>query len=105
MSMCMNPRCNGTDFLCGKCRKIYPLLAASLDQKKRERRGNKRGGTMRSTSFQSKPQRSDPSVTNHYFNGPGDDANHGHLKERRNPDGSVSYPYIRDVEGNEYDTK
>ncbi len=103
--MCMNSRCNGIDFLCGKCRKIYPSLAASLDEKKRARRDNSRGGTMRSTSFKSKRQRNDPSVMNHYFNGPGDGERHGHVKERRNSDGSVSYPYVRDVEGNEYDTK
>ncbi|TLG09440.1 hypothetical protein FEK35_15045 [Nocardia cyriacigeorgica] len=36
--MCTNPRCNGTDWLCGKCRKIYPSLAAALDTRKRERR-------------------------------------------------------------------
>ena len=45
MSMCFNPRCNGTDFLCGKCKKMYPMLAASLAEKKRERRGN--GGNRR----------------------------------------------------------
>lgn len=64
-----------------------------------------RGGTMRSTVFESKPQRNDSDVTNHYFNGPGDGAAHGHVKERRNSDGSVSYPYVRDVEGDEYDTE
>ncbi len=41
MSLCMNARCNGTDWLCGKCRKLYPLTAASLDQKRRERNRNK----------------------------------------------------------------
>lgn len=40
MSMCFNPQCNGTDFLCDKCKKMYPLLVASLAEKKRERRGN-----------------------------------------------------------------
>ncbi len=36
MSMCFNPRCNGTDWLCGKCKKLYPSLAASLAEKRRE---------------------------------------------------------------------
>jgi hypothetical protein len=41
--MCFNSRCNGTDFLCGKCKKQYPALAASLAEKKRSRRnGNGR---------------------------------------------------------------
>lgn len=43
--ICMNSRCNGTVFLCGKCRKIYPALANSLDEKKRERRNLNRGKT------------------------------------------------------------
>lgn len=70
-----------------------------------ERRYVKRsplGGTMDSTAFRSKPQRDDPAVINHYFNGPGDGPRHGHVQERHNSDGSVSYPYVRDVEGNEY---
>ena len=60
-------------------------------------------GTQGSSNFRSAPQRSDSSVTNHYFNTPGDGSAHGHVKEQENPDGSKSYPYIRDVEGNEYD--
>lgn len=44
MSMCRNARCNGTDFLCGRCRREYPSLAASLDEQKRQRRsGGNRG--------------------------------------------------------------
>jgi len=69
-----------------------------------ERRRTRKSGTMGSTSFRSVPQRNDPSVTNHYFNTPGDGAAHGHVKERQNPDGTVSYPFVRDVEQNEYDT-
>lgn len=113
MGLCTNPRCNGVDYLCGKCRKDYPLLAAQMDENRRQARqnrnsgggGKRRGGTMSSTSFKSKPQRDDPSVTNHYFNTPGDGKAHGHVQEKKNPDGSVSYPYARDVEGNEYKTK
>lgn len=44
MSMCMNSRCNGTDFLCGKCKKLYPSLAASLAEKKRSRNNNGNSG-------------------------------------------------------------
>lgn len=76
---------HGPDCDCGPCKKRYTG-----------------GGTMDSTNFRSVPQRNDPSVTNHYFNTPGDGGAHGHVKERENPDGSVSYPFIRDVEGNEY---
>jgi hypothetical protein len=88
-------------------------MAAQIDQRRREKQQNRQSGggrqrnrgTMKSTSFKSKPQRSDPSVTNHYFNSPGDGAAHGHVQEKKNPDGSVSYPYVRDVEGNEYDAR
>jgi hypothetical protein len=100
----MNPKCNGTDYLCGKCRKLYPASAAAIDERKRQKNAN-RGGTMNSSNFKSKPQRNNPNVTNHYFNGPGDGKNHGHVKEHRNTDGSNSYLYARDVEGNEYKTK
>lgn len=36
MGLCMNPRCNGADWLCGKCKKLYPALAASLAQRRRD---------------------------------------------------------------------
>lgn len=52
--MCMNPRCNGTDFLCGKCKKLYPSLAAALAQKKRSSSGSG-GGQRRSGSNRSFP--------------------------------------------------
>lgn len=42
--MCTNPRCNGTDFLCGKCKKLYPSLAASLAERKRAARGGRGAG-------------------------------------------------------------
>lgn len=45
MSFCMNARCNGSDYLCGKCRKQFPLLAMSLDEKRRERRTQNRNKT------------------------------------------------------------
>lgn len=53
MSMCMNVRCNGTDFLCGKCRKQYPMLAASMNEKKRAARSG--GGGRGRTSNRSFP--------------------------------------------------
>lgn len=61
------------------------------------------GGTMDATSFRDVPQRNDPSVTNTYFNTPGDGSAHGHVKYRENPDGTTDYLYARDVEGNEYE--
>lgn len=65
---------------------------------------SKSKGTMGSTSFLDKPQRADPSVTNTFFNsGAGDSDNHGHVKYRTKPDGTIEYLYARDVEGNEYD--
>ena len=74
------------------------------DQRRRRiERAVNRGGTFGSSSFKSKPNRDDPSVNNHYFNSPGDGSAHGHVQEQRHADGSVSYPYVRDVEGNEYD--
>ena len=61
-------------------------------------------GTFSSTSFRDKPQRSDPTIINTYFNaGKQDGDKHGHVKYRRNPDGSMEVFYARDVEGNEYD--
>jgi hypothetical protein len=65
--------------------------------------GRPSGGTPGSSSFRSVPQRDDPAITNHYFNTPGDGAAHGHVKEQQNADGTTSYPFVRDVEGNEYD--
>lgn len=62
-----------------------------------------RGGTFNASSFRDAPQRNDSSVTNTYFNGPGDGAEHGHVKYRDNPDGTTDYLYARDVEGHEYD--
>lgn len=76
-------------------------------QQNNSNRNNRRrtgGGTMRSTSFQDKQQRNDPSVTNTYFNaGKADGGDHGHVKHSDNPDGTTDYLYARDVEGNEYD--
>ena len=66
-------------------------------------RSKSRSRTQGSTNFRSVPQRNDSTVTNHYFNSPGDGGDHGHVKEKKNPDGTVSYPFVRDVEGNEYD--
>ncbi len=61
-------------------------------------------GTFNSTAFRDKSQRSDPSVTNTYFNaGTQDGESHGHVKYRNNSDGTTSYLYARDVEGNEYE--
>jgi hypothetical protein len=101
MSWCTNLRCNGTDYLCGKCRKLYPNLAESLDQKKRQRRegrqgqtsygrGSRSGGYGRSSySMKSSTFDGYPSLSRHrgdgateIFYGPApvsmDDLNHGH---------------------------
>ena len=98
MSMCFNARCNGTDWLCGKCKKLYPMLAASLATKKRERNQGKtaygRGSTsgaygrssysMRSGTFDGLPslsrKRGDGAIEIFYQAGSVDmdDANHGH---------------------------
>lgn len=59
---------------------------------------------MNSTAFRDRTQRDDPSVNNTYFNsGKADSEKHGHVKYRKNTDGTVEYLYARDVEGNEYD--
>lgn len=58
------------------------------------------GGTANSTAFKSK-ERPDGSV-NHLFNSPGDGGRHGDVAEIRHPDGSVTYPFVRDVEGDKY---
>lgn len=63
-----------------------------------------RRGTFNSTSFKDKPQRSDPTVTNTFFNsGAQDGGSHGHVQYRDNPDGTTDYLFARDVEGNVYD--
>jgi len=92
-------------------RKKRPLSDAEVDRFQsarswRENPGARRpsGGTPTSTNFRSVPQRNDPNVTNHFFNTPGDGKRHGHVKEQENADGTTSYPYVSDVEGNEYDT-
>lgn len=95
---------HGINCPCVTCYHKFEAKGMSWDSDKRryvKSRGSS-GGTMKSTSFKSQPQRSDCATTNHYFNGPGDGSKHGHVKETRRPDGSVSYPYVRDVEGNEY---
>ena len=98
MSMCVNPRCNGTDFLCGKCKKVYPALAASLAAKRREGnqgktgygRGSTSGGygrssySMQSGTFDGLPslsrKRGDGATEIFYQAGvvDMDDVNHGH---------------------------
>lgn len=57
---------------------------------------------MNSSAFKSRPNRTNEEAMNHYFNGPGDGDNHGHVQEIIQPDGNATYPYVRDVEGNEY---
>ena len=81
-----------------------PLRDCSCNLCRRAARSKSRTqGTQASSNFRSVPQRDDPFVTNHFFNTPGDGDDHGHVKEQKNPDGTTSYPFIRDVEGNEYD--
>lgn len=50
MGLCMNPRCNGTDWLCSKCKKMFPALAASIAQRRRERNRGKTAYGRGSTS-------------------------------------------------------
>lgn len=96
--MCTNLRCNGTDFLCGKCKRLYPMLAASLAAKRREGNRGKtaygRGSTsgaygrssysMKSGTFDGLPslsrKRGDGATEIFYQAGTVDmdDANHGH---------------------------
>ena len=47
MSMCMNARCDGKSYLCGKCRKMYPLLAQSMAEEKRKSRERNRSNGRR----------------------------------------------------------
>jgi len=86
-------------------RAAHPEFYGGRPKKRREPRPPRSsGGTMNSTSFQDKPQRDDPTVTNTYFNsGKEDGAAHGHVKHKDNPDGTTDYLYARDVEGSEYD--
>jgi len=79
-----------------------PARRDARDSAESER--NNDGGTFNSTSFLDRPQRDDATVTNTYFNtGAVDGSAHGHVKYRNNPDGTSTYLYARDVEGNEYD--
>lgn len=44
---CHNIKCNGTDWLCKSCRKLYPASAAAIDERNRQRKQearNKKGG-------------------------------------------------------------
>jgi hypothetical protein len=60
------------------------------------------GGTMDSTAFRTRNRNDGSGKRDVWFNSPGDGAAHGHVVERDAPDGSRSYDYVRDVEGNEY---
>lgn len=93
---CRSKSCSGR-YPCNRCQaKINGATSGSSDR---------RSSTQRSSAFRDVPQRNDPSITNTYFNaGPEDGANHGHVKYRDDPDGTTDYLYVRDVEGNEYDT-
>lgn len=61
-------------------------------------------GTKDSSIFKTVDREDGSGKTDHYFNGPGDGGKHGHVVERRDEDDNVEYDYVRDVEGNEYDT-
>lgn len=102
--LCRNPRCDGKTWLCGKCRKQYPFLADSLDEKRRQksrqgrddRRGqasygrNSRSGSYGSSAYAFKEATFDgyPALKRYrdgkleFYYGPGpvdpDDATHGH---------------------------
>ena len=62
--------------------------------------GGRPVGTSNSSVFKSKDRKD--GRTDHYFNGPGDGAKHGHVVESKKSDGSSRYPFARDVEGNVY---
>ena len=99
MSGCRKPgsKCNHR-YKCDRCQR-------QMNDMERKARNGDTTGTMNSSVFRSKPQRDDESVTNDYFNsGKQDGPAHGHAKYRTNPDGTTDYFYVRDVEGNEYDT-
>lgn len=87
-------------------RSLSEIEAAARREEDRQLReaGEQNSGTFYATSFKSRPNRDDPNRVNHYFNSPGDGTQHGHVQEIRHEDDSVTYPYVRDVEGNEYDT-
>lgn len=52
-AICMNSRCNGNDWLCGRCRKLYPSLAAGIDARRREKKESNRGSTMYGRNYAS----------------------------------------------------
>jgi hypothetical protein len=58
--------------------------------------------TSDSSAFKDKERKDGSGERDIYFNGPGDGERHGHVVERKRPDGTRDYPYVRDVEGNVY---
>lgn len=50
---CTNSKCDSRTWLCGRCRKMFPMLAASLDEERRNRRRNNRGSTMYGRNYAS----------------------------------------------------
>jgi hypothetical protein len=59
-------------------------------------------GTFDSSAFKDKEKKDGSGKRDIFFNGPGDGKRHGHVVERTRSDGTREYPYVRDVEGNEY---
>lgn len=54
--LCRNPRCDGTNWMCGRCRQQYPNAARAIDERKQEERDRQRrnrGSTMYGRNFQS----------------------------------------------------
>lgn len=61
------------------------------------------GGDGRLTVFLERPKPHDPNRYDMYFNQDGGfDKLYGHVVETRHPDGSRTYHYARDEDGNEY---
>jgi hypothetical protein len=84
---------------CRSCCNKFEAKGLSWDPDKRRyvKRGG--GGTMNSSAFRTnKPTRPD-GKRDHYFNGPGDGSNKGHVVEGAQ---RGTYHYARDVEGNVY---
>lgn len=87
----------------GPCSGRYPCNNCYIRIQGAINEDSNTGGTMSATAFRDVPQRNDPTVTNTFFNTPGDGKAHGHVKSRDHSDGTTEYLYARDVEGTEYD--
>jgi len=77
---CKNPRCDGSYYLCGKCRKQFPQAAKMLDERKRELKRSRPANA----SFQGQPATVDQGNTGRkdrmdiYYGGAGTPGGPGH---------------------------